>query len=273
MHAMPPPADDPAADNPVHPAAGEAAAPKAAPAPAPARTIVELVWGAAATAMAVLYTAIFAPLAALVGLLGYPHMATPVTRLWARLILWTCGVEIEIDGLENLAGLDTYVLVSNHQSFFDIFAISAWMPGDPRFVAKRELEKIPVVGMAMRRAGHITIDRAKGGQAIRKAVKAVRDGFSIIVFAEGTRHSDNRVHPFNDGAAWLAIATRQKCVPMAISGTAGFFPRGARIVRPGRRMRMAIGPAIDTAHLHGADREALTRQLEENVRALFVAEV
>jgi 1-acyl-sn-glycerol-3-phosphate acyltransferase len=272
MCAMPS-ANDPATNDPAHPAAGETAAPQAAPAAPPARSVIELVWGGAATAMAVLYTAIFAPLAALAGLLGHPHLATPITRTWGRLILWTCGVKVEIDGLENLAGLGTYVLVSNHQSFFDIFAICARMPGHPRFVAKRELEKIPVVGMAMRRAGHVMIDRAKGGQAIRKAVKAVRDGFSIIVFAEGTRYSDNCVHPFNDGASWLAIATRQKCVPMAISGSASFFPRGARIVRPGRRMRMAIGPAIDTAHLHGADREALTRQLEESVRGLFVAEV
>ncbi len=94
-----------------------------------------------------------------------------------------------------------------------------------------------------------------------------------MVFAEGTRFSDNRVHPFNDGAAWLAIATRQKCVPMAISGTASFFPRGALIVRPGRKMRMAIGPPIDTAQLRGADRESLTRQVEESVRALFRTEV
>jgi len=270
---MPPSADDPATNHPAHPVAGETAAPHAVPVTPPARSVIELVWGAAATAMAVLYTAIFAPLAALVGILGYPHLATPITRLWARLILGTCGVGVEIDGLENLAGLKTYVLVSNHQSFFDIFAVGAWMPGEPRFVAKRELEKIPVVGLAMRRSGHVMIDRARGGQAIRKAVKAARDGFSMVVFAEGTRFSDNRVHPFNDGAAWLAIATRQKCVPMAISGTAGFFPRGARIVRPGRRMRMTIGPAIDTAQLKGADREALTRQLEESVRALFVAEV
>jgi 1-acyl-sn-glycerol-3-phosphate acyltransferase len=280
MRAMPLSADDPtapAASDPAPPGtdgtAGEAGAPKAAPDPAPARGIVELVWGAGATAMAVLYTAVCAPLAALAGIVGRPHLATPVTRVWARLILWTCGVRVEIDGLENLAGLETYVLVSNHQSFFDIFAVCAWMPGEPRFVAKRELEKIPVVGLAMRRSGHVMIDRAKGGQAIRRALKAARDGFSVVVFAEGTRFSDNRVHPFNDGAAWLAIATRQKCVPMAISGTAGFFPRGARIVRPGRRMRMAIAPAIDTTQLRGADREALTRQLEENVRALFRAEI
>jgi 1-acyl-sn-glycerol-3-phosphate acyltransferase len=280
MRAMPPLADDPAPNDPasndlVHTTASETTGsnPAPEPSPPPQRGVVEFIWGATATALAVFYTAALAPCAALVGLLGYPHLATPISRLWGWLIVHTSGVKVEIDGLEHLAGLKSYVLVCNHQSFFDIFAICAWMPGEPRFVAKQELGKIPVLGLAMRRSGHIMIDRAKGGQAIRKALKIAREGFSIVVFAEGTRFSDNRVHPFNDGAAWLGIATRQKCVPMAISGTASFFPRGARIVRPGRRMRMAIGPPIDTTELRGADREALTRQLEASVRALFRTEV
>jgi 1-acyl-sn-glycerol-3-phosphate acyltransferase len=280
MRAMPPLADDPAPNDPAsndlaHTTASETTGsnPAPEPSPPPQRGVVEFIWGATATALAVFYTAALAPCAALVGLLGYPHLATPISRLWGWLIVHTSGVKVEIDGLEHLAGLKSYVLVCNHQSFFDIFAICAWMPGEPRFVAKQELGKIPVLGLAMRRSGHIMIDRAKGGQAIRKALKIAREGFSIVVFAEGTRFSDNRVHPFNDGAAWLGIATRQKCVPMAVSGTASFFPRGARIVRPGRRMRMAIGPPIDTTELRGADREALTRQLEASVRALFRTEV
>ena len=277
---MPPLADDPAPNDPAsndlaHTTASETTGsnPAPEPSPPPQRGVVEFIWGATATALAVFYTAALAPCAALVGLLGYPHLATPISRLWGWLIVHTSGVKVEIDGLEHLAGLKSYVLVCNHQSFFDIFAICAWMPGEPRFVAKQELGKIPVLGLAMRSSGHIMIDRAKGGQAIRKALKIAREGFSIVVFAEGTRFSDNRVHPFNDGAAWLGIATRQKCVPMAVSGTASFFPRGARIVRPGRRMRMAIGPPIDTTELRGADREALTRELEATVRALFRTQV
>jgi 1-acyl-sn-glycerol-3-phosphate acyltransferase len=280
MRAMPPLADDPAPNDPAsndlaHTTASETTGsnPAPEPSPPPQRGVVEFIWGATATALAVFYTAALAPCAALVGLLGYPHLATPISRLWGWLIVHTSGVKVEIDGLEHLAGLKSYVLVCNHQSFFDIFAICAWMPGEPRFVAKQELGKIPVLGLAMRRSGHIMIDRAKGGQAIRKALKIAREGFSIVVFAEGTRFSDNRVHPFNDGAAWLGIATRQKCVPMAISGTASFFPRGARIVRPGRRMRMAIGPPIDTTELRGADREALTGELEATVCALFRTQV
>jgi 1-acyl-sn-glycerol-3-phosphate acyltransferase len=280
MRTMSPPANDPVPSDrvpndplPNDPACATASESTEPESPPQRRGMVEFVWGAAATALAVFYTAALAPCAALVSVLGYPHLATPINRFWGWLIVHTSGVKVEIEGLEHLAGLNSYVLVSNHQSFFDIFAICAWMPGEPRFVAKQELGKIPILGLAMRRSGHIMIDRAKGGQAIRKALKIAREGFSIVVFAEGTRFSDNRVHPFNDGAAWLAIATGQKCVPMAISGTAGFFPRGARIVRPGRQMRMAIAPPIDTTQLHGSDREALTRELEASVRSLFCSEV
>jgi 1-acyl-sn-glycerol-3-phosphate acyltransferase len=234
---------------------------------------LESVWGMIATALSVLYTVILAPPTALFAFLSYPHAVSWISRRWSRMILGTCAVKAEIDGLDHLSGLPSYVLVSNHQSLFDILAVLAWMPGEPRFIAKQELSKIPFIGYAMRHAGHVMIDRARGGASIRRVAEIARQGYPIIVFAEGHRFSDNCVHPFNDGAAWIGILTRLRCVPMAISGTARFYPRGARIVRPGRRMRIAIGEPIDTTGLRGADREALTRQLEDAVRALFRSEV
>lgn len=265
----------PVADEPNRPSvAGPAVPHDPGPAPGmPRRGVLELLWGAIATGLSVLYTVIFAPPAALVALAGYPHVVSRISRIWARMILRTCGVKAEIDGLEHLAGLDSYVLVSNHQSMFDIFAILGYMPGEVRFVAKQELGKIPFIGYTMRHAGHIMIDRARGGSSIRRALEVARGGYAIVVFGEGHRFSDNRVHPFNDGAAWIGILTRLKCVPMAISGTIFFYPRGAKIVRPGRRMRMTIGEPIDIANLRGADRAALTRRLEDAVRALFRTEV
>ncbi len=233
----------------------------------------EALWGALATGLALLYTMLLAPPAALFAAAGHASAVSSISRLWGRLILRTCGVKLEINGLDRLAGLGSYVLVSNHQSMFDIFAICAHIPGQPRFVAKQELGRIPLIGFIMRRADHVLIDRARGGSSIRRALEVARRGHPIVVFGEGHRFSDNRVHPFNDGAAWIGILTRLKCVPMAISGSAAFFPRGAKIVRPGRRMRIAIGEPIDTTDLRGADREALTRQLEGAVHALFREDV
>src|SRR5258708_8611905 len=138
---------------------------------APPRGIFNLAWGVVATTLAAIWTMICATGAALSALMNKPPWVTMVRGAWGRGIIAVSGIKVEIEGLENLAGLKSYVLVANHQSFFDIFASAAFMPGDPRFVAKKELLKIPIVGFAMQRGGHIIIDRDAGGQAIRKAIK------------------------------------------------------------------------------------------------------
>lgn len=230
-------------------------------------------WGLAATVLSVLWTVLVAPVTAVASLFRNGHPASALSRLWAWLIIAMCGVKVEIEGLENIAGLKSYVLVANHQSYFDIFALLARMPGEPRFVAKKELLRIPVIGFALKHSGHIMIDRRRGGQAIRRAIEATRQGYWICVFPEGTRFSDNRVHEFSDGAGWLAIATRLPCVPMAISGSGAIFPRGAWIVVPRRRIKMAIGKPVETAELRSADRAALTKRLEEAVRAAFIPDL
>ncbi|MGH7814621.1 MAG: lysophospholipid acyltransferase family protein [Candidatus Binataceae bacterium] len=245
------------------------ASPDAAGAP---RGLPNLIWGAAATIASVLWTAILAPCAAVGAALGRYHAVTELSRLWARGIIAACGVRVEIDGLENLAGLDSYLLVANHKSFFDIFAIAAYIPGDPRFVAKKELLKLPFIGYAMQHSGHVIIDREAGGKEIRKAVEIIKRGFTVCIFAEGHRFNDNLVHEFSDGAAWLAILTKLPAVPMAISGSAAFMPRGAKFVSPGGTMRLAIGKPIPTAGMKSADRVELTRQLEEQVRTMFLTE-
>ncbi|MGH8013715.1 MAG: lysophospholipid acyltransferase family protein [Candidatus Binataceae bacterium] len=235
--------------------------------------VLRSLWGVIATILVVFYTAVLAPIAAVVAFYNHGHPVTIVARIWTWLIFRTTAVTIDLQGLENIAGLDRFVMVANHQSFFDIFAILRIIPREVRFIAKRELTRIPVFGFAMRKSGNIIVDRKAGGQAIRRSLAAVRDGYSICVFAEGKRYLDNRVHQFEEGAAWLAIATQLPCVPAAISGSNAIMPRGAKFVVPGRTMRVSLGKPIPTLGLKGANRGELTRQLEERVRALFVPEL
>jgi 1-acyl-sn-glycerol-3-phosphate acyltransferase len=244
--------------------------PYAAAAP---RGVFNLIWGVVATFLSGAWTVPCAIAAAIFGTLGKHHAVTLITRAWGRGIIRLCGIRVEIEGLENLAGLKSFILVANHQSFFDIFAVAAYIPGEPRFVAKKSLLRIPVVGYAMQHSGHVTIDREAGGQAIRKAINIIRGGLDMCVFAEGHRFNDNRIHEFNDGAAWLAILSKLPAVPMSISGSGRFFPRRAKVVTPGGTMRMRIGKPISTEGMRSADRTELTRKLEEAVRASFTSEV
>lgn len=235
--------------------------------------LVRLLWGIAATLLSLIYTVIFAPPSALGSLFANGHAATPIIRAWSWCIIRTCGVRIEMEGLENLRGLGPCIIVSNHQSLFDILASILMLPGEVRFVAKKELLKIPLIGFILHKSENIVIDREAGGKAIRRAREVLHHGYSICVFAEGHRYSDNCVHEFSDGAAWLAILNKLPCVPMAISGTSKMMPRGAKFVVPGRRMRMKLGTPIPTNGLKSADRIELTRKLEAAVRAAFTTEV
>jgi 1-acyl-sn-glycerol-3-phosphate acyltransferase len=227
-----------------------------------------IVWGTIATVLAVFYTFVLGGLSALTANLWGGHTVSYLGRLWGWLIVRTAGIRVDIEGLEHLAGLKSFILVANHQSYFDIFATIAYIPGETRFVAKKELLKVPLIGYAMDHSGHILVDRQGGGRTIRKALDVMRRGYNVCVFAEGTRFSDGQVHKFNDGAAWLAILTKQPCVPMGISFGAQIYPRGARIVMPWGRMKIKLGAPIQTTGMRSADRVELTNRLEEAVRAM-----
>lgn len=236
-----------------------------------ALSALKLVWGAVATILGVIYTIILAPFAALSAPLFDGHAVTHIGALWSWLIIKTCGIRVEMEGVENVRNTAPCIIVSNHQSFFDIFASLAYLPCEPRFIAKHELMKIPLVGYAMRRAHHLIIDRQAGGQAIRRVLEVTQMGYSIVVFAEGHRHADGRVHEFSEGAAWMAITTKLPIVPMTVCGSGRLFPPGAKLVVPGGRMRIVLGEPIKTNGLTSRDRRPLTRQLEDAVRAKLVS--
>ena len=171
-------------------------------------------------------------------------------------------------------GIKSYVLVTNHQSFFDTFAIAGFMPGDPRFVAKKELLKIPIVGFAMQRGGHILIDRDSGGKAIRKAIQIIRSGLDVCVYRRGPsvqRWPRARVRRRRGVARDPVKAAGGADVDKRAQ--AASIPRGAIFVTPGLTMRMRIGKPIPTEDMRSSDRTELTQKLEEAVRASFTTEV
>jgi 1-acyl-sn-glycerol-3-phosphate acyltransferase len=231
--------------------------------------VLEHLWGLAATGLSLLYTAILIFAAACASLFAEGHYCSPIFRLWAWLILRTLGVSVELVGLDNLQGVNSFVLVSNHQSLLDIPAIFLLIPREMRFLAKREIRKVPLFGFTLAHSNNIIIDRASGGKAIRRALAVASHGYSICVFAEGHRFSDNRVHEFNEGAAWLAIATKLPCLPMAISGTVEMMPPGAKFALPGRRIRLVLRAPVSTLDLKSADRTELTERLKSEVQAAF----
>jgi 1-acyl-sn-glycerol-3-phosphate acyltransferase len=193
-------------------------------------------------------------------------------RFWARTILRLSGVRVRVDGMERVDWNRPLILVANHQSWFDVFALLARLPTGIRFVAKEELGRIPVFGLAWQACGHVSVDRTDRGQAIASIEKAgarVRDEqLAVLFFAEGTRSPDGRLQPFKKGAFVLAIQTGVPVVPMGISGSHAVMPKGSFRIHSGN-VRIQVGDPIPVAGRTMAERDALVQEGWTQVAALI----
>ncbi len=211
-------------------------------------------------------------LAALVGVRYRPDgVYDQAARRWARGLLKTSGVRVRTVGFENVPTGRPAVYVSNHQSFFDIVALAATLPGTYRFVAKRELAKVPLFGQALRAAGHIYIDRQRRQAAFgayEKAAEVIKAGTSAVVFVEGTRSRTGNLLPFKKGPFVLAIAAQVPLVPVYCAHTFDILPKGSIRIRP-HPISLYFGEPIPTSGLDYEERQRLlseTRGVIEGFR-------
>jgi 1-acyl-sn-glycerol-3-phosphate acyltransferase len=162
------------------------------------------------------------------------HFYTAVP--WAKGILWACGIKVRPRGQERIDPQTPRIYMTNHQSYFDIFALLAYLPVDFKFIVKQELMKIPLFGAAMRRAGYIGIARGDPRKAIKsmnEAAEKIRNGTSVVMFPEGTRSADGRLQVFKRGGFNLAIRSGCDIVPVAIVDSHLIVPKGSLRINRG----------------------------------------
>jgi 1-acyl-sn-glycerol-3-phosphate acyltransferase len=185
-----------------------------------------------------------------------------IGRFWAGLHLKISGVKVVIKGLEHLEG-PPFVFMCNHQSALDIYTLFACLPISFRWIAKRQLFKIPFFGWAMGRAGYISIDREKPREALKtmeEAARKIRTGTNIIIFPEGTRSFDGNLLPFKKGGFTLALRAMVPIVPIGIYGTSRLQPKGNFIPKGKGVIYINIGKPII---LEGLDRSAKTKVIDD----------
>lgn len=236
---------------------------------------LDLLWGVGAD-LAIFFVTLFWGTLCIVLMLisrqGWPAevMAPP----WSRWILKICGIQVDVEGLQQIDRDRSYVLISNHLSNFDIWVILATLPTTVRFVAKKELLRVPIFGQALALSNHIVIDRSNPDEAIARINSRMAahagDTFCVLFFAEGTRSPDGKILPFKKGGVSLAIRTGLPIVPVSISGTRKFLPKRTAIIRPRGRVKIALGAPIETAAYHIDDREQLNQQVREIVVSNYV---
>ena len=232
------------------------------------------VWGLGADIGIVLYTLILGPLAILGALMtrrGWP--VDLFARLWCRLIVWTCGIRVEVEGLAHLRPGRSYILISNHLSNFDIWCTFASVPAAIRCVAKKELLRVPVFGQALAVSNHIVIDRQDPESAIatiNAAAARSPEGVCILFYAEGTRSPDGKVHAFKKGGVTLALRSQLPIIPLSISGTRKFLPKRCVVIRPSGRVKIVLDAPIETAGLSLDQRDELNERVRERILSNFI---
>ncbi len=197
------------------------------------------------------------------------NLPNSIVKLWARLILWTSRVRVEIQGLGNIRSGQPAVFMANHLSFFDVAALIAHLPGQIRFLARKELVKVPIFGWALYLSRHIIVDHTrlrKTFKNIERAAQRLREGTNILVFPEGALSLDGRLQDFKKGGFALAIKSGVPIIPISISGSRDILPRGGWKIRPGR-IKVVVERPIETG---GYTRRNLG-ELMERVRGTISA--
>ena len=227
--------------------------------------------GIATIATFILSTTVLGLIAIVAGLLTRRReIVFRLGRLWSRIKLRVMGIAPAYSGLNHAAGTAPRIFLANHLSTLDIWVVAPALPDTTRFVAKRSIFWIPVLGQAMAVAGFIPIDRQDRTRAIRSlegAAARIRGGESVILFPEGTRSRNGKLGRFKRGAFHLALETGVPIVPVAISGTGRVVKPRSIVVQPGPVHVTFMAP-IDAA-AYASDLDALlTRTRREIARHL-----
>lgn len=189
-----------------------------------------------------------------------------VIRAWSRLWLGVSGTKLTVVGAERIDPGRSYVVVANHLSTLDIMACFVAVPIPIRYLAKKELFRIPILAQGMRAVGIVEVDRsarsAIHAEVNRKSRAVVEKGRSLIIYPEGTRPRDGALDPFKKGAFTMAIASRLPVLPVTIHGTYEAWKPGTLWVRGGP-VTIIIDEAIPTDDMTQSDSGPLTRKVYE----------
>jgi 1-acyl-sn-glycerol-3-phosphate acyltransferase len=192
-------------------------------------------------------------------------------RLWGKAALFATRVKVRVEGLENLNGKGPYIFMSNHQGYYDIFALLGNLPIQFKWLAKKELFSIPFFGWTMAAAGYIRVDREgtrETVKAMNQAARRIREGLSVVIFPEGSRSPDGSIQPFKKGGFTLAIKSKVPIVPIAISGSREIMPKERLTASPGE-IKIRVGAPIEIQNYSMKDRKNLMEKVRESILESF----
>ena len=186
---------------------------------------------------------------------------------WGRGLMWAVPSRVRVEGRDNIDPAASYILVSNHLSLMDIPLLYGWLPLDLKWIMKKEVRKIPIIGVGTAMLGHIFLDRSNRQAAIRELAQVKEDllpGTSILFFPEGTRSRSGKLQPFKMGAFHMARDLDAPILPITIVGADRILTPDGMDLFPGTA-RMVIHPPLSVDEVRGSSGE----QLRDRSRAII----
>ncbi len=182
---------------------------------------------------------------------GGSYSVYRIMVFWARILAKSVGLTFSLKGVDKVVPGVSYILAPNHQGHTDILALLNTLPVRFRWVIKKELLRIPIFGWALAGTGAIALDRSRGREAMKKLRQQrhkLEDGWSVLVYPEGTRTSDGHLQSFKRGAFVMAVHLGVPILPITTNGAFKVLPRDTMKLRPGH-ITVTIGDPIDVQGL------------------------
>lgn len=180
-----------------------------------------------------------------------------IASLWAKgMVICNPAWSLQVSGRENVQHGKAYVIVANHQSIADIAAVLSGLPLHFKFVAKKELYRIPFLGWHMACTGYMALDRSShesGKNVLLEARSWLKRNVSVLFFPEGTRSLDGQIHVFKTGAFKLARDQNVEILPVVIDGTGDCIPKHTWKLTKPSTFKVSIGQPVSLAGVAGED--------------------
>lgn len=211
-----------------------------------------------------LNTLFFAAIAVVLSVFINPKTGHIAGVIWARVNARLTPMFIDVKGLENIDKNTSYVIVPNHQSYYDILLMYGWLGIDFKWVMKKELRKVPALGIACEKIGHIFLDRSNNKasvEALNEAKTKLINGASIVIFPEGTRSKTGKVGSLKKGAFKIAFDLQLPILPVTINGTGAILPPDSINIFPGKAT-MTIHSPIDINNYTEANINSLVKDVK-----------
>lgn len=200
------------------------------------------------------------------GEVEYEKLVHKFVMHWSQNILKAVGVKVNIRGIENIPK-GTCVFVSNHQGNFDFLVILAIIDKSIGFLAKTEILKLRIVSDWMKKMHCVFINRndvRDSLKAINQGVENVKNGYSMVIFPEGTRSKSSNLGEFKKGALKLATKTDVPIVPIVLDGTYKMFEDGNGRLKSGT-VEMSILKPIDVNEMDRKQKAELSEVLRDKI--------